>query len=149
MAAREPSHVTSGKRVSVIRPHGYLRGGVLLLSLLAVLGFSSSAFAETKTETFKASKGSSFEFKVPAGVTQVEVTAVGGAGGAGEELEDESFSCVAGAGGPGGSGAKLTATLNVSPGEKLHAVFGGGGSGGGSCASGAGGGRSELMVRPC
>ncbi len=57
----------------------FVRLGVLLvLMVAAVLACSASAFAETKT--FLATEGSERTFPVPVGVTQIEVTAVGGAG---------------------------------------------------------------------
>jgi hypothetical protein len=85
------------------------------------LGFSSSALAESKT--FEPGKGSEQEFKVPAGVTQLEVTAVGGAGQEGDNCNPEG-------GGAGGAGAKVSAVLTVSEGQTLYVDFGGGGKGG-------------------
>jgi hypothetical protein len=105
-----------------------------------VLGFSASAYAETKTETFLATGGSEQSFPVPAGVTQVEVRAVGGNGGKG------SSACF---GAVGGQSAVLAATLHVTGGETLHVRFGAGGKGGGEdeyeCHGGPGGGASELL----
>src|SRR5208282_3755604 len=113
-------------------------GVVLPAVAAAMLAFSTSAFAETRTETFEPAS-SNTEFHVPASVTQVEVSAIGGTGQPGG-------ACLSGTRGAGGSGAALTATLEVSAGETLHVQFGGGGAGGPGCASGgAGGSASELL----
>src|SRR5271155_2872102 len=86
------------KGVSVRRPDGFLRGGaVVVLTVVGVLGWGASAFASS--QTFIPSGGSEQPFKVPAGVTQIEVTAVGGAGQPGSD-------CAPGAVGAGGLGAK-------------------------------------------
>ena len=62
-------------------------------------------------------------FPVPAGVTSVKVTAVGGRGGrAGVVL--------------GGSGALLAGTLTVTPGSSLYVTVGSAAAAGGSCLSG-------------
>jgi len=117
-------------------------GVLLALVAVGVLGFSASAFAETKTEVFEASKGSSFEFQVPAGVTQVEVTAIGGAGVAGHACSNRPVA-------PGGSGAKVTAVLPVSATKTLSIDFGkgaSGGSGSAACAGGGSGGGASTVL---
>jgi hypothetical protein len=95
---------------------------------------------------------------VPAGVTSVRATLVGGNGGAGKK------------GAPGGAPATVTATLAVSPGELLYVEvagngqsaaletgnsggYGGGGNGGaasgfGGYGGGGGGGASDLRTCP-
>jgi collagen type VII alpha len=125
--------------------NGFLGAGVALVLVVAgVLGSPASAFAETKTETFLAKTASEQEFQVPPGVSQIEVTAVGGAGKPGDLCEDE--------GAPhyyaGGAGAKVTATLAVSEGKALYVDFGGGGTGGAeaNCASAEGGGASDVRA---
>ncbi len=122
--------------------NGFLRGGVgLTLVVVGVLGFSASAFAETKTETFLAKTASEQEFKVPPGVSQIEVAAVGGAGKPGGV-------CVGTHSYAGGAGAKVTATLAVSEDKTLYVDFGGGGKGGaGACVTGAGEGGGSSDVR--
>jgi hypothetical protein len=106
----------------------FVRSGVLVvLAAVGVLGFSASAFAESTSYT--PGGGSEQPFVVPAGVSKIEVTAIGGAGG----------STVAG---PGNSGAKVTATLTVTPGQKLYVDFGGGGAG--ANGGGNGGGASDV-----
>jgi hypothetical protein len=114
--------------------------GASVLMLVAVLGVSASAYAETKT--FK--PGPEQEFKVPAGVTEVQVEAVGGAGGAGG-------TCKGGVTYAGGSGAKVTATLSVSGVKTLYFDFGGGGKGGANLENcyppgGDGGGASDVRT---
>ena len=80
----------------------------LVLVLAGVLAFAGSASAETKTKTFVATEGAEQSFSVPAGVTQIEVTAVGGAGKPGSVCAETPHSYA------GGAGAKVIATLNVS-----------------------------------
>jgi hypothetical protein len=105
--------------------HGCSRFGVVVvLVAVGVFGFSASAFAESAAYT--PGGGSEQQFVVPAGVTQVKVTAIGGAGE-----------------GAGGSGAKVTATLTVTPGQTLWVDFGGGGGGG---VGGAGGSASDVRT---
>lgn len=86
-------------------------------------------------------------YVVPAGVTRVDVLAVGGAGGSSAERW-------------GGRAGRIQATLDVTPGQVLHAVVGtsasgstpgangGGDAGGAGCAAapGAGGGASDVRT---
>ena len=65
-------------RFKAVRVAGVCAGLVLVVA--GVLGFSASAFAETVTFNYT---GAEQEFKVPAGVTSVNVVAIGGAGGKG------------------------------------------------------------------
>ena len=84
-------------------------------------------------------------FVVPAGVSEIEVTATGGAGSAGGVCEDTVTAA------PGGAGAKVTALLHVTPGQKLYVGFSSGGAAGsGYCnvSGGAGGGSSDLREKP-
>jgi len=117
--------------------------GGLLLILVGLLGFSASAdAAAVENRIFK--PGPEQEFKVPAGVTQVQVEAVGGAGGVGHVCTgSETFA--------GGSGAKVTATLPVSGVKTLYVDFGGGGKGGAGSgcypAAGDGGGASDVRTQ--
>jgi hypothetical protein len=129
-------------------------GAAVMVGATVALGAAVAQAAETASQTF-ATPGE-HAFVVPAGVTSVQVTLVGGAGGAGS------------GGAPGGSPATATATLTVSPGETLYgevagngqAVLGsenaggynGGGSGGehsfGGAGGGGGGGASDLRMCP-
>lgn len=118
--------------------------GGLGLVIVGLLGFSASAYAgAVENRIFK--PGPEQEFKVPAGVTQVQVEAVGGAGGVGGVCAgSETYA--------GGSGAKVTATLSVSGVKTLYVDFGGGGKGGAASgcypAAGDGGGASDVRTEP-
>src|SRR5438876_4141598 len=94
------------------------------------------------------STGSEQTFTVPAGVSSVTVTAVGGVGAAGQGSDLGS------SGGAGGFGAKVTGALSVTGGEVLYVEvagnapnpagsaaggFNGGGAGGDGCIEGGGG----------
>ena len=93
---------------------------------VGMLAFSASAYAETKTETFKYT-GVQQTFTVPAGVTDVHVVATGGAGG------------TAPAGGaPGGRGAVVSANVAVTSGT-LYVEVGGAGAGATGGFNGGGG----------
>lgn len=76
-------------------------------------------------------------FDVPAGVTEVTVTAIGAPGGDGSAYADAG-----GEGGVGGLGAEVTATLIVTPSSVLYVEVGGpggNGEGGNACAAGSAG----------
>ena len=98
--------------------------------------------------------GTTQTLTVPAGVTSLQIVAVGGQGGSG-------------LGGPGGNGAKVAGTLSgVSPGQVLYVIvggnggngsgahangqpggfYGGGAGGNGSAGGGGGGGASEIDI---
>ncbi len=120
----------------------------------AAMGPALADGAETASRSF--TTAGEHAFLVPAGVTSLQVTLVGGNGGAGK------------GGATGGAGATDTATLAVSPGETLYAEvagdgqaaittenaggYGGGGSGGerpfGGTGGGGGGGASDLRTCP-
>jgi hypothetical protein len=88
-------------------------------------GCSQSGSTATCTYLFT---GSRQLFTVPAGVTSLQVVAVGGQGGSG-------------LGGPGGYGAKVAGTLAVTPGNVLYVYVGGnGGNASGADANGQPGG---------
>jgi hypothetical protein len=116
----------------------------------ALLIPSATQAAETASQSF--SEPGEHAFIVPAGVTALQVTLVGGDGAAGGAGGSGSHSS-------GGSGATVTATLTVSPGETLFAETAGDGkasgaggyNGGGSDArtgetGGGGGGASDLRT---
>lgn len=128
-----------------------------LAGLLALIAFPGSALAATGSQTF--TKAGENVFVVPAGVTGVQVTLVGGNGGPG---------FASGTSIPGGGGATALATIAVTPGESLYtevagdggagqqfvagaAGIGGGGRGGMDNANdiGAGGGGGASDVRTC
>ncbi len=84
------------------------------LSATEQVGSAVSSFAYT---------GAPQTFVVPAGVTSLQVTAEGGAGG------QDPYGAGSGAPGqPGGVGGRVTATLTVTPGETLTVYVGGKGS---------------------
>jgi hypothetical protein len=121
-----------------------------------MLAPATAGAAETRSASF--TEAGEHEFVVPAGVTSVQVTLVGGNGGQGVPSA------------PGGSADTVTATLAVSPGETLYSEvagngysaevptfgglggFGGGGEGGGDgglgIRGGGGGGASDLRTCP-
>ena len=98
----------------VARTGAGLAPGVAVLVLAA-----APAQAATETAAF-ASTGAEQTFVVPAGVTNVAVTLVGGTGGTGYNLN--------GLLSPGGAGATATAELAVTPGETLFVEVGGDGA---------------------
>ncbi len=121
------------------------------VSVLAAVGPASPAAAATGSETFAAT--GEHAFVVPAGVTSLQVTLVGGSGASGGAANSGFHA-------PGGVGATAIAMIAVSPGETLYAevagngqIDGTGGSGGGGSAhhsgedGGGGGGASD--VRTC
>lgn len=93
--------------------------------------------ATITTESFTTVGAASFT--VPSGVTSLQVVAVGGGGGG------TIFANVSGgtAGRPGGSGAMVTSTLSVTPGQTLD-LFVGGSSGVGSNWNVGGGGSTTI-----
>jgi hypothetical protein len=121
-----------------------------------MLAPAAAGAAETRSASF--TDAGEHPFVVPAGVTSVQVTLVGGSGG-----EGVGFA-------PGGTGDTVTATLAVTPGEMLYAEVagdgntaetptlggfggvGGGGEGGGDgglgIRGGGGGGASDLRTCP-
>jgi hypothetical protein len=110
-----------------------------LVSALAVLAPSSAASAQTASQSF--SGAGEHEFVVPAGVTSLQVTLIGGNGGGGR--------FPGGAGGAPGQGATVMATVAVTPGETLYAEVAGNGESGspeGGGKGGAGGGASDLRT---
>jgi hypothetical protein len=78
--------------------------------------------------------GAAVSFTVPNGVQQIDVDASGAQGGTGYSYQSNyTF-------GTGGLGARVQATLAVTPGEVLHVVVGGDGLGGGQGGDGGAGG---------
>jgi len=103
-----------------------LRIGVAGACVTIALGLPSLAAAgETATQTF--SVAGEHEFVVAPGVTSLQVTLVGGYGAPGN------------GGFGGGTGATVTATLAVSPGQTLYAEVAADGSGSAGADPGSGG----------
>jgi hypothetical protein len=131
----------SGRTTGRWRLVGVVLVGCFVLGLVGAGGALASI-----TKTFS-STGKEQEFKVPAGVTSVEVVAIGAGGG-----EPSAVS-------PSGRGAVVSGTLVVTPGETLYVEvggaggesnggFNGGGNGGESSgdAGGGGGGASDVRT---
>jgi len=119
--------------------------------MAAMVGPAGAQAAETASQSF-ATTGE-HTFVVPAGVTSLRVTLVGGSGAVGG-LGNSGFHA------PGGTGATAIATLAVNPGQTLFAEvagngqingIGGYGGGGAGTHSGetAGGGGGASDVRTC
>jgi LPXTG-motif cell wall-anchored protein len=104
------------------------------------------------------STGAEQTFAVPTGVTSLDVTAIGGAGGAGSGSYDQAWP-----GGSGGAGGMATATVSVTPsstvfvevgatggtggtGGTAGSAFNGGGSAIGFDSGGGGGGASDVRA---
>jgi hypothetical protein len=94
--------------------------------------------------------GAEQQFAVPAGVTNVHVTAIGGAGAASTFMGGPT------GGGLGGHGGLVSAGLPVTPGQSLFVEVGGSGSaaaggfnGGGDASYDGGGGGGASDVRAC
>jgi Glycine rich protein/Protein of unknown function (DUF1573) len=119
--------------------------------LLALLTAPCAAIADTTATTTFTNPGQ-YAFIVPAGVSSVSITAIGGAGGSCSSVDV-----------PGGEGASVSGTFPVTPGEQLSVGVAGvganctspasqpGGIGGGG-ASGAqyagGGGGASIVSEP-
>jgi len=103
------------KRFSTKGVGGLLLSGCRLAALAGTLAsalFSSSALAGTTTY----SNAGSFSYMVPGGVSQLQLD-VAGAGGGGGGADGRS----------GGSGDRISATLDVSPGDTIYFTIGAGG----------------------
>jgi hypothetical protein len=129
---RYPNQITVALRRSS-------RVALLVMALPAIVGAypavagasPSEPSAAQATETF-GSTGSTQTFTVPPHVRSITVVATGAAGGKGENGSRWN-------GGGGGRGARVSAALDVNPGEKLFIVVGGPGGRGGTFSSGTGG----------
>jgi hypothetical protein len=112
------------------RRAGVLSAGVLAAGA-AVAASPAAAVLPVVTATTSFTSAGQYTFTVPVGVTSLDVTAVGAAGGA--------------CGPSGGRGASVAASVTVVPGEQLAVGVGAAGSNGCSpsfAAGGAGGGAS-------
>lgn len=69
-----------------------------------------------------------YNYTVPAGVTSLVVTTVGGGGGG--QAGNGNYSGAGGAGAGGGAGSTVTQTISVTPGAVIPVVVGAGGAGG-------------------
>jgi hypothetical protein len=100
-------------------------------ALAALLGLPAPGIAQGATGSQTYSTAGEHVFTVPAGVTSLQVTLIGGNGGGGRYPTST--------GGAGGQGATVTGTLAVTPGESLFAEVAGNGENGYSEGSGGGG----------
>jgi len=107
--------------------------GLLVAVAIGAAGATQSAAAASNCSTSGATVTCTYTgageqtFTAPGGVTSLQVTATGGAGGRGMYV------------GRGGSGAQVTTTLAVNPGDTLYVEVGGNGDGGGAGGVGGGG----------
>ena len=122
--------------------------GSLVLAVTGVLGASTNVAQAATCQTGSAAFiaiGAEQCYEVPAGITSVEVLAVGGAGSAG--LTGGSRP------GEGADGAQVSGTISVTPGQTLYVEVGGRGAGvggwngGGNSIGGSGGGGGASDVR--
>ena len=113
------------------------------LSLLSLSAGATSAAAETQAFTYT---GSEQTFTVPAGVSSIQVVAIGGHGGNGGK-----------GGASGGAAAEVQGELSVKSGTVLYVEVGGegvsgrgplhaGGFNGGAAGAGGGGGASDVRT---
>ncbi|MFA4929006.1 MAG: glycine-rich protein, partial [Patulibacter sp.] len=102
---------------------------IALSTACFALGPVAAADAVTVTKSFP-STGAAQAFDVPTGITEVEVTAVGGRGGGSGGEYGESADRV-----PGGFGGRVTGTLTVTSGSRLWVAVGGNGAA--ACPSGS------------
>lgn len=152
-----------GGTVAVILGGGASAGAALPAGLCGAAGTLSTSGA-TVTCTYAATGADAFS--VPAGISSVFVTAVGGRGG----NAGASSNGFTGVGGPGGLGAVTSADVTVAPSALLYVEVGGpggaatncfpGGAGGvngggsagfarcGLAAGGGGGGASDVRTTP-
>ncbi|HEY2476597.1 MAG TPA: hypothetical protein VGI19_17585 [Candidatus Cybelea sp.] len=124
--------------------HCVLSGGVAAALLAGCGGAQSTGSAipvgqhsrAASKKTFKYT-GAEQKFKVPAGVTQITITASGASGAPGFDYGYGGYEA------PGGLGGQVRATVPVTPGESLAIFVGGSGSDGGF-NGGGGTGISEV-----
>jgi len=111
------------------------------LVLALSVGLVMAPLGEVGADTQSFTTSGTFNFTVPAGVSQITVAAWGGGGAGGGSNNYTDCEGVGGAG--GGGGAYANSTLNVTPGQTLQVVVGAGGTGV-SGANGTAGGPSFV-----
>ena len=133
--------------------------GALLIGLMCgtAMAASPAASAAAAPPMTFAYTGAEQSYVVPSGVSSLQVAATGAPGGIG------IASGVGGVGGAGGDGAKVDATVPVTPGETLYVEVGGAGGagnengvgnggfngGGAGLPGGGGGGASDIRTVSC
>lgn len=119
------------------------QGGTWKLPTVALInqsGVGKQFYPDSTPTITYSTAGTGFTYSVPAGVTSLEVTLVGGGGGG--QTGWGNVSGDSGGGGAGGAaGSVTTTTISVTPGSVLPIVVGAGG-GGGARAGGFPGGTS-------
>ncbi|MFL5824555.1 MAG: choice-of-anchor D domain-containing protein, partial [Solirubrobacteraceae bacterium] len=119
----------------------FLVAAIAIAAVTTLVAPAARAVPATTTTIRTYTMPGQYTFTVPAGITSIDVTAIGGAGGHGCAFSPA-----------GGEGARVSATLAVTPGKQLEigvagngasstdATCGSGGGAGGSGGGGAGGG---------
>lgn len=105
------------RRASIARRLG---AGTATAALVAagVIGLGGAAHADEVTHTFWGTSGTNWT--VPAGVHSIHVEVVGASGGGGDILEIPIIGLPLSGDGAGGGGDRVTATLDVTPGDTLR-----------------------------
>lgn len=139
--------IRRGRSLRAVLAGSLLFGGLTAVSLAATTALMVSTASASPATLFSSNTSGPYSVTVPAGVTVVNITAVGGSGGGG------GF-CITSPGG-GGEGAVVTSTATVNPGDTLtvavagngvaeniacQGAAGGTGSGSGGSSEGTGGG---------
>ena len=152
-----PPTPSRGRRSATGRAHVRARAfaGAALVAGMALSAGAPGAFAAVPAGATFTYTGGEQSYTVPAGVGEVQITAVGGPGGSGQQSL-----------GPGGRGGQVSGVLGVSAGKVLYVEVGGAGhdatavtgalgtggfSGGGSAPAygGGGGGASDVRTVSC
>lgn len=136
-------------RLAILAATVIVAGGAV--SMTATAAGAAAPTSETKTFGYT---GAEQSFVVPAGVTSIEVSAIGGSGAAAENTSIGASK--------GGQGAQVDGSLAVTPGSTLYVEVGGngtlsaGGFNGGGFSSppfaetpGGGGGATDIRTSPC
>jgi hypothetical protein len=115
-----------------VAPRGRRIAGMAAIAALVIAGapLLTATPAAAAPQTFSPNNGTPTTYTVPSGITTVRVQVVGGSGGPGLPWDGKP-------GGRGGSGAIVSTTLAVQPGEVLNIVVGENGTAGGSPDGGA------------
>jgi Glycine rich protein len=113
-------------------------GGLSTVSLAATAALTPGTASAAPATLFSSTTTGTYAVTVPAGITSLTITAVGGTGGSFGANGDNPGSA-------GGEGGVLTSTVTVAPGESLTVIVGAdghgqGGSGGTGAGTGGGGG---------
>ncbi len=108
-------------------------------AIVTPVAIAAPAAAAVTQAYFAADGGAVQHFVVPAAVSRIFVTAIGGSGGPGASRDSNS-------GGSGGAAGSVSAGLPVTPGQKLNIYIGNAGTAATSNSPGAAGTSSGLVV---